>query len=143
MHAIVSGVEVKGALEAGFEEILTPPALSFVAELARAFEGRRQELLAARAAWYSELDAGGGEDGRSVNVGLSPGDGAYREPYWYVTPWPAPARKARPTLPVGHWHTEGFTAAVLPASRIDAGRLDTEVDPVLAEAVAASLGLLA
>ena len=36
------------------------------------------------------LDTEGGEHARSVNVGLSPGDSAYGEPYWYVTPWPPP-----------------------------------------------------
>ena len=62
-----------------------------------------------------ELDPGGAESARSINVGLSPGDGAYPEPYWYVTPWPWPADQV-PTLSVGHWHTAGFSAAVLPAS---------------------------
>jgi len=42
----VEGVEVTGAINPGYEEILTPDALGFVASLARAFEGRRQELLA-------------------------------------------------------------------------------------------------
>ena len=34
-----------------------------------------------------------GEDARSINVGMSPGDGSYAEPYWYVTPWPPPPEK--------------------------------------------------
>lgn len=59
------------------------------------------------------------EKGRSVNVGLSPGDGSYDEPYFYITPWPFPDRAKLPALPpIGHWHTEGFTAAVALASSI-------------------------
>lgn len=62
---------------------------------------------------------------RSINVGLSPGDESYDEPYLYVTPWPAtPKAVAEPLAAGGHWHTEGFTAAVLPAHRLpdaDAG----------------------
>jgi hypothetical protein len=59
------------------------------------------------------------EKGRSVNVGLSPGDGSYDEPYFYITPWPYPERAKLPALPpIGHWHTVGFTAAVALASSI-------------------------
>jgi hypothetical protein len=78
-----------------------------------------------------ELDSGGRETGggrdnaRSINVGLSPGDAAYPEPYWYVTPWPPPGG-ALPELARGHWHREGFTAAVLPASAHDATRVADE-----------------
>jgi Family of unknown function (DUF5996) len=56
---------------------------------------------------------------RSVNAGLSPGDEHYDEPYFYVSPYPYPAAASLPALPPpGHWHTQGFTAAVAPASRI-------------------------
>ena len=59
------------------------------------------------------------EKGRSINVGLSPGDGTYDEPYFYITPWPFPDRAKLLLLPpIGHWHTEGFTAAVALASSI-------------------------
>jgi hypothetical protein len=65
------------------------------------------------------LDKGGGEHGRSVNVGLSPGDAYYDEPYYYVTPYPHPDAALLPPLPkLGHWHTRDFTAAIAPASQI-------------------------
>lgn len=65
-------------------------------------------------------------ESRSIGVGLSPGDGTFAEPYWYVTPWPYPAAPALPVLPSeGTWHTEGWTGAVLPASRF-AGRANQE-----------------
>ena len=59
------------------------------------------------------FDEGGGEAARSIGVGLSPGDGAYAQPYAYVSPWPAPKSPKLPALPPGgHWHTQGFFAAV-------------------------------
>ncbi len=52
-------------------------------------------------------------EGKSVGVGLSPGDSSYNEPYWYISPWPYPQESNLPKLSIGHWHTEGFTASVL------------------------------
>jgi hypothetical protein len=63
--------------------------------------------------------AGGAESGRSIGVGLSPGDTSYAEPYFYVTPWPYPSASQLGFLPaLGHWHTEGYTAAVATAESI-------------------------
>lgn len=53
-----SGMEIKGEIKPGYEQILTPDALALVAKLSRAFEPRRQELLAARVARTKDLDAG-------------------------------------------------------------------------------------
>ncbi|MEX3955558.1 malate synthase A [Trinickia sp. EG282A] len=53
-----SGVEITGAIEPGFEKILTHDALALVAKLHRTFEPRRRELLQARAARTERLDAG-------------------------------------------------------------------------------------
>jgi malate synthase len=52
------GVAILGAPDHGFEEILTPDALAFVARLQREFNGRRQALLARRVERQRELDAG-------------------------------------------------------------------------------------
>lgn len=57
------------------------------------------------------LDVGGG---RTLGVGLSPGDASYAEPYFYVTPSPPPADA--PPLAVGHWHDQGWFGAVLTGS---------------------------
>jgi malate synthase len=51
-------IQVSGRVTADFAQILTPEALDFVARLHRAFEPRRQELLARRAARQKEFDAG-------------------------------------------------------------------------------------
>jgi malate synthase len=53
-----AGMQIMGQIKPGFEKILTPDALALVAKLARAFEPRRQELLAARAERASRMDAG-------------------------------------------------------------------------------------
>ena len=54
---------------------------------------------------------------RTIGVGQSPGDNSYAEPYWYVGPYPYPATTAFPPLAgSGHWHTEGWVGAALPAS---------------------------
>lgn len=60
--------------------------------------------------------AGSDEDARTVGVGLSPGDEGKPQPYWYVTPWPAPKADDLPALDEGRWHTEGWTGAVLDAA---------------------------
>jgi hypothetical protein len=56
-------------------------------------------------------------DARTVGLGLSPGDEARAEPYFYVTPWPYPEEPALPDLPIGAtWQREGWFGAVLPSS---------------------------
>ena len=52
------GVDVRGAMDSGFDGILTPQALGFVASLHRAFNSTRLELLGARDIRQAEFDAG-------------------------------------------------------------------------------------
>jgi hypothetical protein len=82
-----------------------------------------------------------------VGVGLSPGDEHYGGPYFYVTPWPYPAPERLPELSSrGHWHTEGFVAAILPADCIlEAGggpEQERETRGFLQEAIRESRSLL-
>ena len=51
-------VQIAAEIAPAFREILTPEALAFVGKLARRFENRRQELLAARRDRQAELDRG-------------------------------------------------------------------------------------
>ena len=51
-------LELQGAIEPGFDEVLTPDALEFVAELQRRFGPRRSALLDARARRRERLAAG-------------------------------------------------------------------------------------
>ena len=52
------GVEILGAHNEHFDEILTPEAMKFVADLDRRFNLRRRELLEARATRQKRIDAG-------------------------------------------------------------------------------------
>ena len=56
--ATAAGVEIKGAVSGRHEDILSPDALAFVADLHRRFDGRRRELLAARAERQRRIEAG-------------------------------------------------------------------------------------
>lgn len=78
---------------------------------------------------------------RTVGVGLSPGDGAIAEPYWYVNHWPGrdPATTTFGTLPSGRWHTEGFVAAVLAGSEIVLGGTADEQQSLVGEFLASAV----
>jgi hypothetical protein len=58
---------------------------------------------------------GDAQQGRSIGIGLSPGDEKSPEPYWYVTPYPA-AEGELPEPRTGSWNTEGWTGLTLTAS---------------------------
>jgi malate synthase len=78
-----SAVLVGAELRPRFDEILTPDALDFVAELTAAFAPRRAELLRARAAHYAA-----GQPGRSLTF-LEETAAVRADKTWRVTP-PAP-----------------------------------------------------
>jgi len=75
------GVAFNAPLEPGFETILTHDALALVAELHRAFEPRRRELLAARVARTRRLDAGERPDFLADTRSVRDGD-------WKIAPIP-------------------------------------------------------
>ena len=75
------GMTISGAIQPGFETILTPEALAFVADLHRTFEGRRQELLAARVERTARLDAGERPDFLESTRHIREGD-------WKIAPLP-------------------------------------------------------
>ncbi|HUJ99718.1 MAG TPA: malate synthase A [Stellaceae bacterium] len=56
--ALPKGMDIRGAIRPGYERILTPEALAFIAELERRFGGERERLLARRAEVQARLDAG-------------------------------------------------------------------------------------
>jgi malate synthase len=76
------GMTISGAIQPGFEAILTPDALAFVADLHRTFEARRQQLLAARVERTARLDAGERPDFLASTAHIRAGD-------WKVAPLPA------------------------------------------------------
>jgi len=78
----ISGLEIHAPGEIGFAGILTAEARRFLAELAVAFEPRRQALLARRVERQRRLDAGELPDFLPETRGL-------REASWSVAPIPA------------------------------------------------------
>jgi len=77
----VTGVEIKGPQDATTDRMLTAGALELVARLARAFEDRRRELLAARTARQRRIAEGERPD-------FLPQTRAIREATWTVAPIP-------------------------------------------------------
>ena len=55
------------------------------------------------------------DGGNTIGAGFLAGDPQYREPYWYLTPYPYPNASGRsyPPLSIGFWNTEGWFGAVL------------------------------
>jgi malate synthase len=88
MATTVSGVEITGSLEDGFDRVLTDDAVTFVAELHRRFEARRRELLAAREERQRKLDEGGTLDFLPETLEVRQGE-------WQVAPPPPDLRRRR------------------------------------------------
>jgi hypothetical protein len=91
--------------------------------------------------------SGDASNGRSVGVGLSPGDTWYSEPYFYVNPYGlADPPTDGPALESGgRWHTDGWFGAVLTATAIVAnpgGSQESAVSSFLRSAVDAARNLL-
>jgi malate synthase len=80
--ALPSGVELRAGGGPRGEEILTPAALAFLADLHRRFDARRLELLGLRAERQRRFDAGERPDFLSETR-------AIREADWRVAPIPA------------------------------------------------------
>ena len=76
-----AGVEIHAIVTAEYATILTPEALALVAKLHRAFEPRRRELLKARVARQTRIDAGEMPD-------FLPGTKAVRDGDWTIAPLP-------------------------------------------------------
>ena len=70
-------------------------------------------------ATYVSLESGDAETTEGIGVGMSPGDGSYTQPYFYVNPWPHLDANTLPDAPVpGHWHTDGFVGAIATADEL-------------------------
>jgi malate synthase len=82
------GIEIKAAVSPEFAEILTPEALNFVATLSRAFEVRREELLAKRAERQARIDKGQMPD-------FLPETEDIRKGTWTIAPLPADLQDRR------------------------------------------------
>ncbi len=88
MSNLPEGVTISAEVTPAFAEILTPDALALVARLSRAFEPRRRELLAARAARAKRLDAGERPDFLAETKSIREGD-------WTIAPIPKALERRR------------------------------------------------
>ena len=79
---------IRGELGAGYEKVLTPGAVAFIAELERKFGPERRRLLARRAEIQRRLDAGWKPD-------FLPETKAIRDADWRVAPVPRDIRDRR------------------------------------------------
>ncbi len=81
MVTLPAGMEIRADITPEFARILVPEALALVARLSRAFESRRQELLAARVERARRLDAGERPDFLASTKAVREGD-------WRIAPIP-------------------------------------------------------
>ena len=89
MRGDMNGATVKGEIREGYEEILTPEALSLLADLHRRFDGERKRLLLERAARQARLDAG------EESLGFPEETAAIRNGEWTVPAAPADLQDRR------------------------------------------------
>ncbi len=82
------GVEIKGAANPGYDEILTPEALAFIVDLERRFGPERLRLLALRQERQKRLDAGDRPDFLPETQHIREGD-------WTIAPLPADLQDRR------------------------------------------------
>lgn len=65
------------------------------------------------------LEDGEPETARAIGIGMTPGDEAYAQPYFYINPWPNLDADDLPALPPpGQWHRQGFVGAVATAEQV-------------------------
>ncbi len=63
-------------------------------------------------------DTGNPETTATLNIGMSPGDETFNEPYFFVTPWPYPDEDELKPIKRGQWYFENWAGAILKASDI-------------------------
>ncbi|MGF1462925.1 MAG: malate synthase A [Maricaulaceae bacterium] len=87
-RSLPQGVRVRGPLQPGYDTILTPEALAFIADLERRFGPRRRALLEARQARQARLDQGERPDFPAETAKIRAED-------WTVRPAPEDLRDRR------------------------------------------------
>ena len=86
--SLPAGMQINAPIKPAYESILTHDALTLVAKLHRAFEGRRQELLQARVARQARIDAGEMPDFLPETKHIREGD-------WKIAPLPKALERRR------------------------------------------------
>jgi hypothetical protein len=83
-------------------------------------------------------------DGKTIGVGMDPGDVYWQEPYFYANAYPSASPDAPRDALAGNgvWNTRDWIGPVLPASRLAATNQDAQVDAFIQSAVSACRRLL-
>jgi hypothetical protein len=148
-HALASGARFPSSFQPGWAELAR--YFANADGLLRAIVAGREGASAVRC-WPHHFDVGAVvilDAGQTIGLGLSPGDAAIPEPYWYVNAWPVPASPPDPlpALPAGaRWNTDGWLGAVLTATALveagDGSAQAKRAGGFLPGAMAAMKGLL-
>ena len=120
-HALAEGAAFGAGSEAGLQELARwlHNANLVMRDLRRGITGSTAPRV-----WPHHFDIGmlisleedgDAQEGRSIGIGLSPGDEKSPSPYWYVTPYPTPEGNL-PEARTGNWNSEGWSGLTLTAS---------------------------
>ncbi|MEA2611598.1 MAG: malate synthase [Chloroflexota bacterium] len=131
----VPGVAISPAPFAGADEILTEPALAFVADLQRRFGGERVAILAARQARQAELDAGALPDFPASTAAIREGD-------WTVGRAPADLDDRRVEI-TGPAEPKMMINALNSGARVFMADLEDSLSPTWANVVGGQVALRA
>jgi hypothetical protein len=141
-HRVATGAAFQRADGAAFAELARSYHAAFLvtSDVERAKDGASSPRC-----WPHHFDLAtliavpslGGGAQRAINVGLSPGDDSYAEPYFYVGPYPYPSVDALGQLALGRWHTDGWTGAVVTTSELGETDQRSQVTAFWQQAVAA------
>jgi malate synthase len=130
-----SGIGLYGRLGPGYDSVLTPAALTLLAELHRRFEPTRQQLLAARRARQARFDAGEHPAFREDTRHLRAGD-------WRVAPIPAALQDRRVEI-TGPVERKMIINALNSAARVFMADFEDSTSPTWANVVEGQLHLRA
>src|SRR5204862_6822028 len=82
--------------------------------------------------------------GKTIGLGMEPGDGYWQEPYFYASMYPSPKADAPSGELAGNglWHTRDWIGAVLPASRVAETGQQSQVEEFVRSAVRECMKIL-
>jgi malate synthase len=126
-------IEVRGSPVAGADEILTPEALAFVADLAAAFGPRREALLQARRDRQEAIDAG-------LELDFDPATAEIRAGDWSVPTTPADLDDRRVEI-TGPAEPKMMINALNSGARVFMADLEDSLSPTWANVVGGQAAL--
>jgi hypothetical protein len=144
-HPVDGGTPFNASNAAGFEQLAA--WYSDASIVLEEFVARMQHAAPVRC-WPHHFDIATLIEfapGKTVSLGMEPGDVYYNEPYYYASTYPRPRDDlARPPLAGnGRWHTQEWVGAVLPASDIGTAEQRGQIEAFVDSALTATTELLA